>query len=352
MAFRSEAGYTNLPNGVFSPVIYSKKVQKQLRKSSVVEAITNTDYTGEISDFGDSVKIIKEPQITVVDYSRGKAMTSQDLLDEDFSLIIDQSNAFQFQVDDIEKAHSHVNFIDLATDNAAYKLRDHQDQNVLGYLSGWEKVSGVWQRRTTSSGTKQTSTADADELLAAHKLDITHFGGTDLTAGAPPTSIPLAPGGGAGAITSPLALMNRMARLLDQKNVETEGRWFVADPVFYELLGDEDSKLVNNDYGDAANAIRNGRVGVGMVRGFGMHKSNNLPFVGSGPGTVASGGSEANYGVVVAGSKSAVAMAQQIAKTESFRSQTTFADVVRGMNLYGRKILRSEGLVVAVYNVA
>lgn len=356
MAFPVANGYGNLPNGNFSPVIYSQKVQKTFRKSSVVEGVTNTDYSGEIANFGDSVRIIKEPQITVSDYRRGTTLTSQNLTDADFSMVIDQANAFQFQVDDIEMAHSHVNFIDLATDNAAYKLRDAFDQEVLGYMSGWEKdANGVWIRRTAVSGTKQDTNAGNDELLAANKLDITAFGGSDLGVLGEITSIPLAPNGGAGAITSPLAVMNRMARLLDVANVDTEDRFFVADPVFYELLMDEDSKLINNDFAagqDAGGALRNGRIGGGAVRGFSMHKSNNLPFIGTGPGTAASGGSEANFGIIVAGHKSAVATAQQIAKTETFRSPDTFADVVRGMNLFGRKILRSEGLIVAYYNIA
>lgn len=356
MAFPSAGGYTNLSNGNFSPVIYSQKVQKTFRKSSIVEGIANTDYFGEIANHGDSVRIIKEPQIDVVDYTRGTALTSQSLDDADFSLVIDQANAFQFQVDDIETAHSHVNFLDLATDNAAYKLRDAFDQEVLGYVAGFEKDGGgVYIPRTDPNGTKQTAAADADELLAANKLDITDFGGSDLGVEASATSIPLAPGGGAGAITSPLAVMNRMARLLDTANVETEDRWFVADPVFYELLMDEDSKLINNDFAggqDAGGILRNGRIGGGQVRGFAMHKSNNLPFIGTGAGTAAAAGSETNYGVIISGHKSALATAQQIAKTESFRSPTTFADVVRGLHLYGRKLLRSESIIVAYYNIA
>ena len=71
MAFSSAGGYTNLPNGNFSPVIYSQKVQKTFRKSSIVEDVTNTDYFGEIANYGDSVRIIKEPEITVSAYNRG-----------------------------------------------------------------------------------------------------------------------------------------------------------------------------------------------------------------------------------------------------------------------------------------
>lgn len=352
MAFSSASGYTNLPNGNFSPVIYSQKVQKTFRKSSVVEDVTNTDYFGEIANYGDSVRIIKEPEITVNSYARGTALATQDIADADFSLIIDQANYFQFAMDDIETAHSHVNFMDLATDRAAYKLRDHFDAEVLGYLAGWEDDgSGGWQRRTAVNGTKADTAAGNDELLAANKLDITDFGGSDLGVAAEVTSIPVAAGGGSNGVTSPLAILNRIARLMDQANVDTDGRWFVADPVFYEILMDENSKFVNADFG-GGDEIRNGRVGEGLIRGFRIYKSNNLPYEGTGAGTTLSTGSETNFGVIVAGHDSAVATAQQLAKTESFRDPNTFADKVRGMQLYGRKILRPEALFTANYNVA
>jgi hypothetical protein len=56
--------------------------------------------------------------------------------------------------------------------------------------------------------------------------------------------------------------------------------------------------------------------------------------------------------VIVGGQDSAVATAQQITKTESYRDPDSFADIVRGMHLYGRKILRPEALVTAKYNAA
>jgi hypothetical protein len=62
MAFPTAAGHGNLPLGNFSPVIFSKKAQLAFRKLSVVDAITNSDYMGEISNFGDSVRIMKEPK--------------------------------------------------------------------------------------------------------------------------------------------------------------------------------------------------------------------------------------------------------------------------------------------------
>ena len=94
-------------------------MQLAFRKSSVVEQVTNSDYFGEIANMGDSVKIIKEPEITVKAYARGTTITPQDLDDEDFNSTIDKANYFAFKVDDIEEAHSHVNFQSLASDRAA-----------------------------------------------------------------------------------------------------------------------------------------------------------------------------------------------------------------------------------------
>ena len=360
MAFGKASGYTNLNSGGFSPVIYSKKVQRAFRKSSVVEDISNTDYANEISNMGDTVRIIREPDITINSYLRGTTLATQDLTDTDFTMIIDTASYFQFALDDIEEAHSHVNFMDLATDRAAYKLRDAFDENILGYLSGWEGGTGSWARRTAAVGTAANTGAGADELLAANKLDITDFGGAELAGAADAagntgtagevTAIPVAAGGGSGAVTSPLAVLNRMARLMDAQNVDTDGRWVVVDPVFKEILMDEDAKLVNRDYGGEGE-VRNGRM-PGTIRGFRVYTSNNLPYEGSGAGVASSTGSEANFGVIVSGHDSAVAVADQIAKTEVFRSPDTFADICRGMQLYGKKILRPEALVTANYCLA
>ena len=348
MAFRSAAGYGNLPNGNFSPVIYSKKVQTAFRKTSVVEDITNNDYMGEISNFGDSVRIIKEPEVSVQAYSRGTQVVPQDLDDEDFTLVIDQANYFAFKIDDIEAAHSHVNFESLATDRAGYRLRDQFDQEIFGYMSGYKQAAlhanaSAARVAADKSGTDPVS-SDADGLLASMKLDLSDFGGTA-------NSIPV--GQNASAI-SPLAVINRMARKLDQQNVDRDGRWLVVDPVFAEQLNDENSKLLSNDFAgrqDAGDILRNGRIIDGMVRGFRIYMSNNLPILGTGAGTVATGGSATNFGVIIAGHDSAVATASQIEKVETYRDNDSFSDVVRGLHLYGRKLLRPEAVTRAIYNV-
>ena len=121
MAFNTAAGYGNLPNGNFSPVIYSKQVQLAFRKAAVCEAITNNDYFGEIAQMGDSVKIIKEPEITVKAYARGTTITPQDLDDEDFSLTIDKANYFAFKVGDTLLAEQHRLYIR----GVGYVQKDH-----------------------------------------------------------------------------------------------------------------------------------------------------------------------------------------------------------------------------------
>ncbi|ADW08423.1 putative coat protein [Puniceispirillum phage HMO-2011] len=350
MAFTSAAGYGNLPNGNFSPVIYSKQVQLAFRKAAVCEAITNSDYFGEIATMGDSVKIIKEPEITVKAYERGTTITPQDLDDEDFNLTIDKANYFAFKVDDIEEAHSHVNFQSLASDRAAYRLADQFDQDVLGYLSGYKQSalhSSPDTVNTTVNGSKAVSTAGSDELLSSMKLEADDFGGS---AGSSIGIQPRLPGAssvpGSGN-ANPTMVIARMARLLDQQNVDTQGRWLVVDPVFIEVLKDEDSKLLNSDFGGSG--LQNGLV-VSNLHGFQVYVSNNLPTIGTGSGTV--GGTNAdNYGVIVAGHSSAVATAEQINKTETYRDPDSFADIVRGMHLYGRKILRPEALVNAKFNL-
>ena len=358
MAFSTASGYGNLPNGNFSPVIYSKQVQLAFRKASITEQITNSDYFGEIANMGDNVKIIKEPEITVKAYARGTTITPQDLDDEDFNLTIDKANYFAFKVDDIEEAHSHVNFQQLASDRAAYRLADQFDQDVLGYLSGFKQSalhSNADTVNDTVNGSIAVSTAGTDELLSTMKLDASDFTDGSGTAGSASAGIaiqPRMPGATdatpAAGDTFPLTLIARMARLLDQQNVDTNGRWLVLDPVFIEVLKDEDSRLFNADFGGSG--LQNGLI-LNNVHGFKVYMSNNLPSAGTGS-SFAGANSTSNFGVIVAGHESAVATAEQINKTETYRDPDSFADIVRGMNLYGRKILRPEAIVTARYHLA
>ena len=358
MAFASASGYGNLPNGNFSPVIYSKQVQLAFRKSAVVNAITNNDYFGEIANQGDTVRIMKEPEVTVNQYTRGTTVATQDLADTDFQLTVDKANYFAFKLDDIEEAHSHIDFMNLATDRAAYRLADQMDQEALGYLAGYAggdlTEDGVADAvNTTVSGTKANASAGTDELLAANKLNKGDFSNI-TTSGADDHSIPVAarlPGATSvsAVAATPLQIIARMGRLLDVQNVDSRGRWLVLDPIFIEMLKDEDSRVMNADFGGTG--LLNGLV-LSNLHGFRVYVSNNLPSVGTGAGTAGTANQNTNYGVIVAGHDSAVATAEQINKVESYRDPDSFADIVRGMHLYGRKILRPEAIATAKYNVA
>lgn len=300
MAFPATPGYGNLPNGSFAPVIYSQKVLKFLRKVSVAEDITNTDYFGEINAFGDTVKIIKEPVITVSDYYRGATVVPQDIVDEDITLTIDRAKAFSFKTDDIEAKHSHVNWLDLATSSAAYSVKDSYDSHVLDYMVDEALADG-------------TNTYGAD----ASEIDV----------------------GFATSEISPLSFMNRLARNLDLQNVPTDNRWFVAGPYFWEQMAEDSSKLIGVDFtGDSSSILRNGLVTKGLIRGFKCYTSNNMP--------TSTGGYTA-----LAGHMSSTATATQIQTVEKLRDQNSFGDIVRGLHLYGRKVLRPKCLALGYYKV-
>jgi hypothetical protein len=347
MAFTRAANYNNLPNGNFSPTIFSKKAQLAFRKKAVAQDITNSDYFGEIANFGDIVRIMKEPEIVVNSYARGTQITPQDLTDTDFQLTVDQANYFAFKMDDIELQQAHHNWMDLATNRAAYKMADQMDQNVLGYISGYgySASTGLWTVNTTTSGTVANTSAGTDEWLSTNKLTRATF----VSGGSSSESIAVGVSGTFDA--TPLAILNRFNRLMDVNNVDKDGRWVVIDPVFAEILMDENSKFINNDYNPGSDQLTNGKLVDMKIRGFRVYLSNNLPYVGTGPGTADNNGSSSHYGIIVAGHDSAVATAQQIDKTETYRDPFSFADVCRGMNLYGRKILRPETLFRAWYNI-
>ena len=300
-------------NSFFLPSVYSKKVLNFFRKSSVVEAITNTDYSGEITAFGDSVKIIKEPVITVYQYERGADVTATKLTDQETSLVVDTANAFKFIVDDIETSMSHVNFKEVAASSAAYALRDAFDEGVIATM-----FAGV-----SASSPNHILGADNATDLAAGTFDGT--GNLDLGFGTNEHD--------------PLDVMAYMARLLDEQDVPEEGRWFLASPSFYEQLGQSSSKLMSVDFNAGQGSIRNGLVSSGKLRGFDMYKSNNVAT----PSNAA--------GKVLGGHMSSTATAQTITSTEVLRDPDSFGDICRGLHVYGAKVLRSEAMVSAFYGI-
>ena len=299
-------------NEFFVPEIFSKKIQNFFRKSSVIEAITNTDYAGEIAAFGDTVKIIKEPEITVAAYTRAASTTKQYLTDQELTLVIDKANSFKFIVDDIEEKLSHVNFASVGASSAAYTLKNTMDAEVLTAM-----FAGV-------------STSAPDHQLGG---DTANAAAASLT-----TTDPIDMGNGSSEV-SPLAIMARMARLLDDSQVPEDQRWFVAKPEFYEELASTDSKLMSSDFNQGDGGVRNGLVASGSIRGFQMYKSSNVPATTNATGQC------------MAGHMSSTATAQSILNIETLRDTDTFGDIVRGLHVYGRQVLRDDALVKAIYTI-
>ena len=305
MAFGSAGGYSNLPQGNFTPQIFSQKVQKFFRRASVVEDITNTDYAGEIENFGDTVKIIKEPIITVQDYARGTAVSTQDLADDQFTLVVDQGSYFAFKVDDIEERQSHVNFEALATSSGAYSLKKSYDFNILKFI--YDNAST--DSSTGTDGSPATGGTDGDTLAN---------------------------------------IVSKAKTILDKNDVPEENRWLVAPPKFYENLRIAGGKLMDQSVmNDASQSqIRNGLVTDRPLFGFNMYTTNAIVNGGAGSDAshtfgTASGSTEH---IFLYGHMSAVATVNHIAKTELIRDPDSFADVVRGLHIYGRKILRDDAV--------
>ena len=309
----AQSSGSNFSGNNFMPELYSKKVLNFFRKASVAEAITNTDYAGEISAFGDSVKIIKEPVITVDQYERGGAVTATTLTDNEVTLVVDTANAFKFIVDDIETSMSHVNFKEVASSSAAYALRDAFDTGVIAKL-----FAGV-----PASSPNHILGSDSATDLAAGTFDGT--GNLDI--------------GYASGEHDPIDVLSHMARLLDEQSVPEEGRWFLANPEFYEQLVQSSSKLMSVDFNAGQGSIRNGLVSSGKLRGFDMYKTNNIAATSNAAGKC------------IAGHISSTCTAQTIINTEVVRDTASFGDIVRGLHVYGAKVLRPEALVSAFYGI-
>lgn len=266
----------------FIPEIYSAKVLTALRKSLVYAqpGVVNRDYEGEISGMGDSVKIRSFGDPTISDYTKYAALTYEQLTDAQRTLTIDRAKSFSFQLDDIDKAQAPGGELDAALTAATYKLRDAADQYVASLYTGAQTANQL--------GTVAVTT-------------------------------------GALAYTQ---LVN-LALKLDEANVPEEGRVAIVPPWYYSLLLQNDL-FIRNDAAGTSAGLRNGDVG--NVLGMRVLKSNNAPLV-----------TGDDY-AVMALTPAAISYAEQIVEVESLRLQTSFGDAVRGLHVYGAKLVRPDSI--------
>ena len=311
MAFTNSAGYQNLAQGNFTPQIFSQKVQKFFRRASVVEDITNTDYAGEIENFGDTVNIVKEPSITVSDYARGQTVNTQTLADDKLQLTVDQGSYFAFKVDDIEERQSHVNWEALATSSGAYSLKRNYDYNVL---------KNIYDNAATSAANTGTDGSPIDGDAAADTL-------ADVISAA--------------------------KTVLDGGDVPEENRWFVAPPAFYKQLRKAGAKIMDQSVmaDGGASSMRNGMVTDRPLFGFRLYSTNAIAVSSGAASSKTFGSAGSNEYAFLYGHQGAVATANHIAKTELIRDPDSFSDIVRGLHVFGRKILRSDAVYSGVITI-
>ena len=305
------AGYNNLPSGNWVPAVYSQKVQKFFRRASVVEDITNTDYAGEIENFGDTVNIVKEPSITVSDYARGQSVNTQSLADDKLQLTVDQGSYFAFKVDDIEERQSHVNWEALATSSGAYSLKRNYDYNVLKY---------IYDNASTSAGNTGTDASPIDGDAADDTL---------------------------------ANVISAAKTVLDGNDVPEENRWLVAPPAFYKQLRKASAKIMDHSVMNdgSASSMRNGMVTDRPLFGFRLYSTNAIAVSSGAASSKTFGSAGSNEYAFLYGHQGAVATANHIAKTELIRDPDSFSDIVRGLHVFGRKILRSDAVYSGVITI-
>lgn len=271
----------------FTPEIWSANLLVNLHNDLVYgsSSVVNRDYQGEISRYGDTVRINAIGGVNVTDYVKDTNFASarQVLSSAQQTMVIDQAKMFDFEIDDIDEAQNNPNVMSAAMREAAFSLGNVAD----GHLSG--RINAAVDGGANDLGNRSRATAG----LAFESL-------VD------------------------------MARVLDENNAPPFGRWVVVSPLLFSVLV-KDNRFTS--FGTEANrAVMRNRV-LGTIAGFNVLVSNQVP-----------GAATATH-EILGGSTMAVTFAEQIASVEGYRPEARFADAVKGLHLYGSKVVRPELLV-------
>lgn len=274
----------------FRPEIWSANLLVALRKKLVYAGpgVVNRDYEGDIQAAGDTVRITSIGDPTIGTYSpNSTTITPEELTDAQRTLVVDQAKYFAFFVDDVDARQAKGNVIPEAMRRAAYKLADVVDQYIVALYTGVQAANQL--------GTVAVPTATPvdfyDKVLVPLKVK------------------------------------------LDEANVPTEGRYCVIPPWLHGRAL-RDDRFVRVDASGTSEALRNGQVG--RAAGFDIMLSNNAPLV-----------TGDDY-LVLAGVDMAISYAEQINKTEAYRPEAKFADAVKGLMLFGAKLVRPEAVATAI----
>ena len=273
----------------FIPQIWSARLLQNLQKTLVYgqTGIVNRDYEGDASALGNTVKINNIGRVSTGDYTKNTDMSAPETLtDATRSLLIDQAKFFNFQIDDVDKIQQNPKLMDEAMREAAYALRNQADQYIASqYVNASQKIG---DDTTPVVPTKN----DAYEYLV------------DLSV------------------------------KLDEADVPEQGRWVVLPP-WYEGLMLKDDRFVKAGNLPSDQRLMNGVIG--QAAGFNVLKSNNAPTGGT--------GSTLNS-KIIAGHSIGWSFVDQATQVEAYRPEKRFADAMKGLHIYGAKVVRPEALAV------
>jgi hypothetical protein len=280
----------------FIPEIWSGKILKKFYDYTVLSKITNTDYEGEIKKFGDTVIIRTLATITTANYVVGQSLNYQRPTSTPTSLSIDKGKYWAVELDDVMKVQSDIALMNKWTDDAAMQMKIVMEEEFF---------------------------ADIYDDISADN--------TGLTAGAKSSSINLGVSGTPLQITKTnvLEVIVDCGTVLDEQNIPETGRWMVIPTWMAGLIKKSDLKDASLT-GDPKSPIRNGLIG--QIDRFTLYNSNLLE-------TVADTSGQTAY-CSLFGTNEAITFATQLTETETLRSQDTFADRIRGLQVYGYKAVQ------------
>lgn len=307
------AGNTLQANG-YIPEIWSGKLIEKFYASTVLAAISNTDYEGEIKNQGDKVRIRTKPTITINDYTADMSLLLERPVGSVVDLLIDKGKYFNTILDDVMDVQSDLNNLSMWSDDAAEQMKIKIDTAVL---------LGIKDQATAT----QNRGATAGRISVNINLGVSSSGPLSVVARSP-----------ASGKVEILDVILRLGQVLDEQNIPETGRWIVLPTWAATLIKMSELREAYLS-GDATSMLRNGRIG--MVDRFTLYTSNLLP-----SGTA--GGLIAGEYLIYAGHAHGLTFASQVTKMETLRSEMTFGTIMRGLQVFGYKVVDGTALAQAV----
>lgn len=299
-------------SGTFIPEIWSGKMIEKFYASTVLAAISNTDYEGEIKSHGDKVKIRTKPTLTIRTYEANQALLVERPSAGIVELLIDKGKYFNTVLDDVMEVQSDINMMSMWAEDAGEQMKITIDTMVLLDILG----DAVAANRGATAGA----------ISAAINLGITT---------APVAIVAKAPGAGEVEVVD---LLVRLGLVLDEQNIPETGRWVIVPTWVASMIKRSELRDASLT-GDGSSILRNGRLG--MVDRFTIYSSNLLP-------AGVAGGLAAGEFAVFAGHPHALTFASQMTKMETLRSESTFGTLMRGLQVFGWKVLDGIALAQAI----